>query len=131
MITFKHILHIRQIMLKNLIILAKEKSLSTYLIIEFFSFLFILQNVFYFIFFVFVHKNHFRKENNICIYIIWFLKKYMKDEMNSSLIEQTQTISLRFDNVFYFEESRKFIKKFLFKSSILEILCEEHHFFLF
>ena len=34
----------------------------------------------------------------------------MKDEINSLLIEQTKTISLRFDDIFYLVEFRKFVK---------------------
>ena len=69
-ITLEHILHIRQIMFKNLIIFTKRKSLSTHKITKIFSLFLILQNVFYFVFFVFAHKNYFCRENNICIYII-------------------------------------------------------------
>ena len=71
MITLEHILRIRQIMLENSIIFTKEKSLSTHEVIRFFPLLFIFQNVFYFILFVFVHKDHFCKENNIWICVIW------------------------------------------------------------
>ena len=70
-ITLKYILRIRQIILKNSIIFTKRKSLSTHEIIKFFSFFLIFQNVFYFIFFVFAHKNHFCKKDNICKCIIW------------------------------------------------------------
>ena len=34
----------------------------------------------------------------------------MKDEINSLLIEQAKTISLRFNDVLYFEKFRKFVK---------------------
>ena len=71
MILFKYILRIRQTIYKNLIILAKRKFFSTYEIIKFSSILFIFQNVFHFIFFVFVHENYFRQNDNMCIYIIW------------------------------------------------------------
>ena len=70
MILFKHVLRIRQIMFKNSIIFAKKKFFSTYEIIKFFPFLLVLQNVFYFIFFVFVHENHFRRNDDIRICII-------------------------------------------------------------
>ena len=70
-ITFEHILRIRQIILENLIIFTERKFLSTHEIIKFSSLLFIFQNVFYFVLFVFAHKNHFCRKNNICIYVIW------------------------------------------------------------
>ena len=70
-ITFEHILRIRQIMLENSIIFTERKFLPTHKVIKFSSLLFILQNVFYFVFFVFVHKDHFCKKNNICICVIW------------------------------------------------------------
>ena len=72
MILFKHVLRIHQIMFKNSIIFAEEKFFSTYEIIKFFSLFLILQSVLYFIFFVFVYKNHFRRNDDIYIYIIWF-----------------------------------------------------------
>ena len=34
----------------------------------------------------------------------------MKNEINTSLIEQAKTISLQFDDVLYLKELRKFIK---------------------
>ena len=71
-ITLEHILRIRQIMFRNSTIFTEKKSLSTHKIIKFFPLLLILQNVFYFVFFVFVHKNYFCKKNNICICVIWF-----------------------------------------------------------
>ena len=70
-ITLKYILRIRQIMLENSIIFTEKNFLSTHEIIKFFSLLLILQNVFYFIFFVFAHKDHFCRRNNICICVIW------------------------------------------------------------
>ena len=71
-ITLEHILHICQIMFKNSNIFTEKKFLSTHEIIKFFSFLFIFQNVFYFVFFVFAYKHYFCKRNNICICVIWF-----------------------------------------------------------
>ena len=70
MILFKHVLRIRQIMFKNSTIFARRKFFSTYEIIKFFSFLLVFQNVFHFIFFVFVYENHLRRNDDICIYII-------------------------------------------------------------
>ena len=70
MILFKHVLRIRQIMFKDLIIFAEKKFFSTYEIIKFFSLLLIFQNVFYFIFFVFAHENHLRQSDDIRICII-------------------------------------------------------------
>ena len=61
-ITLEHILRIRQIIFKNSIIFTKRKFLSTHEIIKFFSLLFILQNIFYFVFFLFAYKNHFCKK---------------------------------------------------------------------
>ena len=70
MILLKHVLRIRQIMFKNSIILAEKKFFSTYKIIKFFLFLFIFQDVFHFIFFVFAYENYFRRDDDICICII-------------------------------------------------------------
>ena len=50
----------------------------------------------------------------------------MKHEMNTSLIEKTQTISLSVDDVFDLEEIDEFVKQLLFESRILEIFREEH-----
>ena len=55
----------------------------------------------------------------------------MKNEMNFSLIEQAKTISLRFDDVLYLKEFRKFVEHFFLNSNILEILREEHHFIFY
>ena len=70
MITLEHILFIRQIMFKNSTIFTKRKFLLTHEVIKFSSLLFILQNVFYFVLFVFAHKNHFCRKNDICICVI-------------------------------------------------------------
>ena len=70
MILFKHVLRIRQIMFKNSIIFIKRKFFSTYEIIKFFSLFLIFQNIFYFIFFVFVYENYLRRNNDVCICII-------------------------------------------------------------
>ena len=50
----------------------------------------------------------------------------MKHEMNTSLIEKTQTISLRVDDVFDLKKIDEFIKQLFFESRILEIFREEH-----
>ena len=50
---------------KYLIIFAEEKALSGNKIIEFFSFSFILKNIFYFSLFVFVYKNHLIRRDNV------------------------------------------------------------------
>ena len=70
-ITLEHILRIRQIMFENLIIFTEEKSLPTHEVIRFSPLLFILQNVFYFVFFVFAYKDHFCRGNGICICVVW------------------------------------------------------------
>ena len=51
--------------------------------------------------------------------------------MNSSLIEQAKMISLRFDDVFYFKEFRKFVEQLLLKFNILEVFREEYHFIFY
>ena len=51
----------------------------------------------------------------------------MKHEMNTSLIEKTQTISLNVDDVFDLEKIDKFVKQLLFESRIFEIFREEHN----
>ena len=71
MIMLEYILRIRQIMFKNSIIFTERKFLLTHKIIKFFSLFFIFQNIFYFVFFVFVYKNHFWKKIDICICVIW------------------------------------------------------------
>ena len=50
----------------------------------------------------------------------------MKHEMNTSLIEKTQTISLNVDDVFDLEEIDEFIKQLLFKFRIFETFREKH-----
>ena len=70
MILFKHILRIHQIMFNNLIILAERKFFSTYEIIKFSLFFLIFQDIFHFIFFVFVYENYLQRNDDICIYII-------------------------------------------------------------
>ena len=65
MILFQQLLHIRQIMFKYSTIFAEKKALSANEIIKFFSFSFVLKNVFYFLFFVFVYKNHFTQRDNV------------------------------------------------------------------
>ena len=50
----------------------------------------------------------------------------MKHEMNTSLIEKTQTISLSVDDVFDLEEIDEFVKQLFFESRIFEIFREEH-----
>ena len=50
----------------------------------------------------------------------------MKHEMNTSLIEKTQTISLSVDDVFDLEEIDEFVKQLFFESRIFETFREEH-----
>ena len=51
----------------------------------------------------------------------------MKYEINTLLIEKTQTISLSLDDVLDLEKIDEFIKQLFFESRILEIFCEEHN----
>ena len=50
----------------------------------------------------------------------------MKDEMNTSVIEKTQTISLNVDDVFDLEKIDEFLEQLLFQSRIFEIFREKH-----
>ena len=50
----------------------------------------------------------------------------MKHEMNTSLIEKTQAISLSVDDVFDLKEIDEFVKQLFFESRIFEIFREEH-----
>ena len=51
--------------------------------------------------------------------------------MNFLLIEQTKTINLLFDNVFYIDRFCKLIKFFFFKFYILEIFRKKHYFIFY
>ena len=110
MILFKHVLRIRQIMFKNLIILAKKKFFSTYEIIKFFSFFSYFLKCFLLHILCFRLRELFTTRQQYLHLYNMTLKKYMKNEMNFSLIEQAKTINLRFNNVFYIEEFCKFVK---------------------
>ena len=64
MILLQQLLRIRQVIFKYSIIFAEKKALSANEIIKFFLFSFILKNVFYFSFLVFVHKNYFIRRDD-------------------------------------------------------------------
>jgi len=114
-------------LLRYLTVFAERKFFLSNKIVEFFLFLFFVQNFLYFLFFVLVYQYYLRRLDNIKILIIEFEKQNIENWINLLIVWKLQSIYLYFDNIYNRKQFCIFVKKLFFESSIFKIFNRKYN----